>query len=111
MNRKSIFAALALLAALGLSSARVSADGTELHFERNHFTPQSLAVSAGQPLALRVVNASTETIEFESFKLNRERVIPPGASITVRLPPLRPGSYDFFDDFHHDVPEGALIAK
>jgi hypothetical protein len=29
----------------------------------------------------------------------------------VRLPALRAGSYDFFDDFHPDVPEGTIVAE
>jgi len=50
-------------------------------------------------------------LEFESFSLNRETVVEPGQSITVRLPALSPGSYDFYDDFHQDVPEGSIVAK
>src|SRR5579862_568515 len=77
----------------------------ELRFENHHFTPQTLTVAAGEPLTLTVVNASKETIEFESFKLHREKAIEPGETITVRLPALSAGDYDFYDDFHQDVPE------
>ncbi len=83
----------------------------ELRFENRQFAPQRMSVPANQPLRIRVTNASTEPIEFESFKLNREKVISPGQTITVFLPALGPGSYDFYDDFHEDVPEGALVAK
>ncbi len=82
-----------------------------IHFADHHFSPQTLLVHAGQPLVIRVVNQSKERIEFESFRLNRERVIEPGESVTLRLPALRAGSYDFFDDFHQDVPEGVIVAK
>jgi hypothetical protein len=74
-------------------------------------SPQTLMVDANQPLVIKVVNASNETIEFESFRLNREVAMTPGETITVRLPALSPGSYDFYDDFHQDVPEGAIVAK
>jgi hypothetical protein len=83
----------------------------EIRFFEHHFSPQALVVPAGQALEIVVVNSSRERIEFESFKLNREKVVGPGESITVHLPALRAGSYDFFDDFHEDVPEGAIIAK
>jgi plastocyanin len=83
----------------------------ELRFENHRFAPLTLTVPAGEPLAVRVVNADKETIEFESFKLNREKAISPGDTITVHLPALRPGTYDFYDDFHQDVPEGAIVAK
>ena len=83
----------------------------EIRFSDHHFSPQTLAVHAGQPLQIKVVNSSRERIEFESFSLNREKVIEPGESVTVRLPALRAGRYDFFDDFHSDVPEGAIVAE
>ncbi len=105
-------AALLLSAALTLPTAVHAADSTAaIRFADHHFTPQTLTVPAGQPLAVKVNNASNETIEFESFKLNREVAMTPGEAITVHLPALSPGSYDFYDDFHQDVPEGAIVAK
>jgi plastocyanin len=83
----------------------------DLRFENHHFMPQTLTVAAGQPFTVSVVNGSNETIEFESFRLNREKALSPGETITVHLPALSPGSYDFYDDFHQDVPEGAIVAK
>jgi len=83
----------------------------ELRFENRRFTPQTITVPANQALTLRITNVSKEPIEFESFKLNREKVVGPGETVVVRLPALRPGSYDFYDDFHQDVPAGSIIAK
>jgi Cupredoxin-like domain len=83
----------------------------ELRFENRRFIPQTITVRANQALKIKVINASKETIEFESFKLNRERVVGPGETIILSLPALRPGTYDFYDDFHQDVPEGSIIAK
>jgi plastocyanin len=88
-----------------------AADAIAIRFDKHHFTPQTLTVAAGQPLTIKVVNASNEAIEFESFMLNREVAMAPGESRTVRLPALSPGSYDFYDDFHQDVPEGKIVAK
>src|SRR5215471_11376768 len=100
-----------LLVALAFSSARGEETVIELRFENHRFTPQTVTVPANQPVTIKVTNASKETIEFESFKLNRERVVGPGETITIRFPGLRPGSYDFYDDFHQDVPEGSIVAK
>ena len=83
----------------------------EIRFSEHHFTPQTLVVPSEQPLLLTVVNSSRERIEFESIKLNREKVVGPGETITLHLPPLHAGSYDFYDDFHQDVPEGVILAK
>jgi hypothetical protein len=102
---------LLLCAALTVPAAARAAGPVEIRFENHHFTLQTLAVAARQPLAIKVVNARAETIEFESFKLNREKAISPGETITVHLPALSADSYDFYDDFHQDVPEGTIVAK
>jgi uncharacterized protein (DUF58 family) len=109
-----IIAALLLLASVLLLNPAQGAEperAPAIRFADHRFTPQTLNVPAGQPLVIKVVNASNETIEFESFKLNREIAMTPGETISVRLPALSPGSYDFYDDFHQDVPEGAIVAK
>ena len=112
-SRKFLLPMFALLAAIGLEAAAASAADSlvELRFEGHHFSPINLTVPAGEPVTIKVVNASKETIEFESFKLNREKAIQPGQTIVVRLPALSAGSYDFYDDFHQDVPEGNIVAK
>jgi hypothetical protein len=103
---------LMLLAAGGLAMAAPGEDTVvELRFENRRFTPQTLNVPANRPFKIKIVNASKEAIEFESFKLNREKVVGPGETATISLPALTPGSYDFYDDFHQDVPEGTIIAK
>jgi uncharacterized protein (DUF58 family) len=102
-----------LVAVLSFATTALAATGrmVEIRFHDHHFTPQTVDVPADRPIALRVVNDSKETIEFESFKLNREVAMTPGEKIMVHLPALSPGSYDFYDDFHQDVPEGAIVAK
>jgi hypothetical protein len=95
----------------GSTSSTLLEKTPEIDFANHRFSPQTLVVPASQPLEIKVVNSSREKIEFESFSLNREKVIEPGESITVRLPALCAGNYDFFDDFHDDVPEGAIVAE
>jgi plastocyanin len=112
-----LFSRLILGAAMCLilfSPGRVGAGEappTEIRFENHHFIPQNLTVAAGQEMVLKVVNTSPETIEFESFKLNREKAVSPGETISVHLPALSRGTYDFYDDFHQDVPQGTIVAK
>jgi len=108
---KPLISALFLTTTMAITAAGAQDTTLGIRFENHHFTPQTLMVPVGQPLAIKVVNASNETIEFESFKLNREVAMTLGETITVRLPALRAGSYDFYDDFHQDVPEGSIVAK
>ena len=97
--------------AVACVSGALAQDQQEIRFESHKFSPQTLNVPSGHKLTIKVVNASKETIEFESFKLNREKVVTPGETIIVHLPELTAGAYDFYDDFHQDVPEGSIVAK
>ena len=110
-ERIAVFSMIVFVTVVFSGSARGEDKVVELRFENRRFTPQTITVPANQSLTLRITNASGDPIEFESFKLNREKVVGPGETVTVRLPALRPGSYDFYDDFHQDVPTGSIIAK
>jgi hypothetical protein len=105
-----------VITSLVITAQRVDADDSrvnavQIRFEMHRFDPASIQIRAGVPTVLTVVNAGKERIEFESFKLRREKVVEPGQTIVIRLPALPAGSYDFFDDFHGDVPEGEIVAK
>jgi uncharacterized cupredoxin-like copper-binding protein len=104
--------AAGIIAMTGLVSA-ACADETQpqLKFANGHFEPASFNIAAGMPIKLTVMNQGDTPIEFESFELNRERVVQPGHSITVPLPKLDPGQYHFFDDFHHEVAQGTITAQ
>jgi plastocyanin len=110
-RRFAIVLVLATFVLVGLAGAARASNSVELRYADHRFTPASVKVPAGRALTLRVVNASKQTIEFESFKLNREKVLTPGETIIMRLPALSPGSYDFYDDFHEDVPQGHIVAR
>jgi hypothetical protein len=75
------------------------------------FDPAEVVVPADTPFQLQVTNGGIAAIEFESFELHRERVVQPGETITVYLPALKAGSYPFFDDFHKETTQGAIVSK
>ena len=79
--------------------------------ESGRFQPAQLQVAANHPFKVQVTSAERTPIEFESFELRRERVVKPGETIIVNMPPLSPGTYKFFDDFHRDTPEGAIVVR
>jgi hypothetical protein len=111
---KAVVALLvAFLIAGGFGPLASGGDGAPavVRFRQGRFEPRELLVKARCPLKVRVVNANRDAIEFESFELNRERVVQPGQEITVHLPPLEPGTYKFFDDFHHDAGQGSIEAR
>lgn len=111
---KLIMSALSLLVLFAGAPAFAAAaqdDAIELRYENRKFTPQTLNVPANKAFKIKIVNGSKEAIEFESYKTNREKVVGPGETATINMPALKPGTYDFYDDFHRDVPEGKIVAK
>ncbi len=79
---------------------------------RNHqFEPSEVRATAGTPILLKVTNADTAPEEFESTALNREQLIRAGHTITIRLPALKPGTYEFFGEFNPQTATGRLIVK
>ncbi len=113
---RELATATALAFAMGTLTAASTAlsaagDTPELIYRNGRFEPSVLSIPAGKTIKLRVTNSSASEIEFESFDLNRERVVAPGRSITVYLPSLSPGTYHFFDDFHHGSGEGTISAR
>jgi plastocyanin len=86
-------------------------DGLTLSIKGKAFEPSELTVPAGRKITLVVKNLNATPSEFESTDLNREKVVTGGSEITLFIGPLRPGSYEFFDDFSADTPHGHIIAK
>jgi hypothetical protein len=82
-----------------------------LRIQDGRFEPATLVVEARTAFRLKVVNTGKDAVEFESFELNRERVVAPGQEVVVHLPALEPGSYRIFDDFHRDAGQGTIQAR
>lgn len=110
MSRRLILAVLAL-ALVSTGSARADDDSYALTIRNNQFDPVEIVIPAGKKISLVVKNLGATPSEFESTELNREKVVGPGGTITVFIGPLRPGSYEFFDDFHPETPHGRIVAK
>ena len=94
----------------GIAPAR--ADDLPLLVFRNHrFEPARIQAPAGVKFRLQVKNTDDTADEFESGELNREKLVPPGQTVTIFLGPLQPGEYKFFGDFHQDTAQGVLEVK
>jgi hypothetical protein len=92
--------------AVAHESARVS-----VTLKDHRFSPAEPTAPAGKPITIDVSNLDPTPSEFESKALRVEKVVPGGGKIAVRVRPLGPGRYRFFDDYHEDTTEGFLIVK
>jgi hypothetical protein len=85
---------------------------TVLLIIRNHkFEPTEVVIPAGQKVKLVIENQDSTPEEFESYELNREKVVPAKGSVVIFVGPLQAGRYPFFGDFNRDSAKGALVAK
>jgi plastocyanin len=104
-------ALLLLLIALAIPRLGAAADGPlAIAVTDEGFSPAELSAPAGAAIQLAVTNQTKVAIEFESYELNRERVVQPGQTVTIYISALAPGRYAFFDDFHPDH-RGTLVVK
>lgn len=82
----------------------------ELKIKDHLFQPSVLYVPAGEKVKLMVLNQDPSPEEFESFSLNREKVILGKGKATLFVGPLKPGEYQFFGEYNPDSAQGVLIA-
>ena len=102
------------LACLALACAGASAGDfheATVVISGHRFTPAELKVPAGRKIRLTVINNDATPEEFESYELNREKVVSGNGRITVFVGPLSPGRYPYFGDFHQDTAKGSLVAE
>lgn len=76
---------------------------------RDHlFFPSELALPANTKVKLVVINQDPTPEEFESYELNREKVIMGGAKAMIFIGPLTPGLYPFFGEFNPKTAQGVI---
>lgn len=106
---------LLLVAAITLNAPMQAGASDLLTFtvtaKDGQFSPNTLNVPAGVRFKIVVRNQGHDTIEFESLQLRKEKVLAAGAESFVVISPLKPGEYDFFDEFHSDTGRARIIVK
>jgi hypothetical protein len=79
---------------------------------RNHqFVPDQLIVPAGKKIKLVISNEDSTPEEFESYALNREKVIPGNSKASIYLGPLVAGKFEFIGEFHEATARGVIQAE
>ncbi|MBK6630110.1 MAG: cupredoxin domain-containing protein [Betaproteobacteria bacterium] len=75
------------------------------------FIPARIEVPAGRRVKLVLINEGPGPLEFENDEMHIEKVLNAGARSFVVLPNLKPGEYDFVDEFNPITGELKVIAK
>ena len=102
----------ALIFAGSLSTSAWAAEPEQLLVIKNHrFEPAELKVAAGQRIKLVVHNQDGTAEEFESHDLNREKIVPAGAKVSIFIVPLKTGRYNFMGEYNEATAKGVVIAE
>jgi len=83
----------------------------EIEIRDHLFFPSELTVPVDQKIKLIVYNRDPTPEEFESYELNREKVIMGGARAVIFIGPLKAGFYPFFGEFNPKTAQGKVIAE
>jgi hypothetical protein len=83
----------------------------EIEIRDHLFLPEELRIPANTKVKLVVYNRDSTPEEFESYELNREKVIMGGRKANIFIGPLAPGTYPFFGEFNPKTAQGRVIAE
>ncbi|MGA0935270.1 MAG: cupredoxin domain-containing protein [Pseudohongiellaceae bacterium] len=79
---------------------------------RDHlFFPATLEITANTKVRIVITNNDPTPEEFESYEMNREKVIPGNSKTVIFIGPLPPGEYPFFGEFFPRTAQGKVIAR
>lgn len=94
-----------------LISFCAQANKIEYHLSiKNHlFYPERLIIPANKKVKLVISNNDTQVEEFDSFDLNREKVIFPKQKAYIFIGPLPAGEYSFFGEYHPHSARGKVV--
>jgi len=108
MHRLILVATICLLFT-GLASAAVPV--IEVEIQDHLFFPDEVRVPANTKVKLLIDNHDPTPEEFESYELNREKVIMGLSQTVIFIGPLKPGEYPFFGEFNPKTAQGKVIAE
>lgn len=99
-----------LLVALLLPIA-AHADEYTLTIKDHKFQPAEFTIPSGTKIRLRIENQDATPEEFDSYALNREKVIAGLGTATIFIGPLDAGRYPFTGEFHSATAHGVVVVK
>jgi hypothetical protein len=93
---------------LSIASAIASTPVVEIKIQDHLFFPEIVEIPAHTKVKLLINNLDPTAEEFESYELNREKVIPGNRKGAIFIGPLPPGEYPFFGEFYPKTAQGKV---
>lgn len=111
MTRRLAPAVLLVLSAFWLGPAWSGPPEYSIEIRSNLFWPAEIVVPADTKVRLVIHNMDPTPEEFESYELNREKVIMGGQRVNIFIGPLAPGTYPFFGEFNPRTAQGRVVVE
>lgn len=108
--RKKIISS-ALLLCFCCSAVYAETSTYEIRIKDHLFLPSKLSIPVDKKVKLVIINDDSTPEEFESYELNREKVIMGNRKGTVFIGPLKSGIYPFFGEFNPSTAQGSIEVK
>lgn len=83
----------------------------EMEIRDHLFFPDEIHIPADTKVKLIVKNLDPTPEEFESYELNREKVIAGNTQAVIFIGPLTKGTYPFFGEFFPKTAQGKVIVE
>ena len=109
--RLSLQTLILLVCSFEFASAQAGKPVVEIEIRDHLFWPSEVIVPANTKIKLLVYNRDPTSEEFESYELNREKVIMGNRKGVIFIGPLLPGVYPFFGEFHPETAQGKVIVE
>lgn len=108
---KSITRILLFACCMNVASVQAGKPVVEIEIRDHLFWPSEIIVPANTKVKLMIYNRDPTSEEFESYELNREKVILGNRKAIIFIGPLLPGEYPFFGEFHPETAQGKVIVE
>lgn len=100
-----------LIPLLFAASPALAASAFTVRIKDHKLVPDRLVIPKGERVELTVINEGPGTEEIESQRLRIEKIIPEGKTVTIRVGPLKPGTYDLFGEFNMATCVGTVVVE
>jgi hypothetical protein len=100
-----------LLAALVHLPGQAATPVFEIEIRDHLFFPSEITIPADTKVKLLILNMDPTPEEFESYELNREKVISGNSKTVIFIGPLPPGEYPFFGEFYPKTAQGKVVVE
>lgn len=110
MKKLTLSAVCALAMFAGAPAKAQQATEVQVNYSNGQFQPSELRAPADKPITFRVKNLDAKAMEFESKSLRVEKVVAANSEGVINVRALKPGRYEFYDDFNEKA-RGALIVQ